>query len=182
LGQKAVSAIRYIALFAVALFACDKRFERSTEGGGAPSPVAILPPVPPAAPWSAMPVDTFADAGAIDSRTAYEQSVQYEASGQLWMARLVLESQALSPSGTRDEAELLLRICMRQPDDACVEACRKKLGRPPREADREEDNRKKLEPKVLDGKASKEEIRRLRAACAKQGDRMCVALCDAKLR
>ena len=39
-----------------------------------------------------------------------------------------------------------------------------------------------LEPKVLDGKASKEEIRLLRTVCKQDGDRMCVALCDAKLK
>jgi hypothetical protein len=42
--------------------------------------------------------------------------------------------------------------------------------------------RKILEPKVLDGKATKEEIRMLKLACEKQGDRMCVALCAAKLK
>lgn len=42
--------------------------------------------------------------------------------------------------------------------------------------------RKTLEPKVLDGKASREEIRLLRTICEKQGDRMCIALCDAKLK
>jgi hypothetical protein len=42
--------------------------------------------------------------------------------------------------------------------------------------------RKSLEPKVLDGKASREEIRLLKTICEKQGDRMCVALCDSKLR
>ena len=42
--------------------------------------------------------------------------------------------------------------------------------------------RKLLEPKVLDGKASREEVRVLRVVCEKQGDRMCVALCEAKLK
>lgn len=39
-----------------------------------------------------------------------------------------------------------------------------------------------LEPKVVDGKASKEEVRLLKTICKDQGDRMCVALCDAKLK
>lgn len=39
-----------------------------------------------------------------------------------------------------------------------------------------------LEPKVVDGKANKEEIRLLKTICKDQGDRMCVALCDAKLK
>jgi len=42
--------------------------------------------------------------------------------------------------------------------------------------------RKLLEPRVLDGRASREEIRMLRAACNAEADRMCVALCDAKLK
>lgn len=42
--------------------------------------------------------------------------------------------------------------------------------------------RKILEPKVLDGRATKDEIRMLKLACEKQGDRMCVALCAAKLK
>ena len=41
--------------------------------------------------------------------------------------------------------------------------------------------RKTLEPKVLDGKATREELRLLRTICDKQDDRMCVALCDSKL-
>ena len=39
-----------------------------------------------------------------------------------------------------------------------------------------------LEPKDLEGKASKEEIRLLKQVCQGQGDRMCIALCDAKLK
>lgn len=42
--------------------------------------------------------------------------------------------------------------------------------------------RKQLEPKVLDGKASREEIRLLETICEKQRDRMCVALCESKLK
>lgn len=42
--------------------------------------------------------------------------------------------------------------------------------------------RKILEPRVLDGKASREEIRLLKQVCKSQGDRMCVVLCDAKLK
>jgi hypothetical protein len=45
-----------------------------------------------------------------------------------------------------------------------------------------ENARKTLEPKVLDGKASREEIRMLKTICQKQSDRMCMALCDAKLK
>ena len=42
--------------------------------------------------------------------------------------------------------------------------------------------RKALEPKVLDGKASREEIRLLKNICESQGDRMCVVVCEAKLK
>jgi len=45
-----------------------------------------------------------------------------------------------------------------------------------------ESARKALEPKVLDGRASREEIRLLKTICEKEGDRMCIALCDAKLK
>lgn len=45
-----------------------------------------------------------------------------------------------------------------------------------------ESARKALEPKVLDGRASREEIRLLKSICDKQADRMCIALCDAKLK
>lgn len=39
-----------------------------------------------------------------------------------------------------------------------------------------------LEPKVVDGRASNEEVRLLKTICKEQGDRMCVALCDTKLK
>jgi len=42
--------------------------------------------------------------------------------------------------------------------------------------------RKSLEPKVLDGKASREEVRLLETICERQHDRMCVALCESKLK
>ncbi|MDB4945528.1 MAG: hypothetical protein JWP97_5062 [Labilithrix sp.] len=42
--------------------------------------------------------------------------------------------------------------------------------------------RKRLEPRVLAGTASTEETRLLRIACSAQNDKMCVALCDAKMK
>jgi hypothetical protein len=42
--------------------------------------------------------------------------------------------------------------------------------------------RKLIEPSVLDNTASAEQIGLLRSVCAAQRDRMCVALCDAKLK
>ena len=184
-----------------------------------PSPPADDPPpviasatatVPPVA-FSGAPVSTFADAGAIDGKTPYEQARAYEAGGQYWLARLVLEKKALGSDGTKAEIELLAHLCHQQGDDACVADCSKRLGKklkfdggPPRaplpsgehkepdsDAARARDHllkrqfdeaRKILEPKVLDGKASKEEIRLLKSVCKEQGDRMCVALCDAKLK
>jgi hypothetical protein len=48
--------------------------------------------------------------------------------------------------------------------------------------DRLQEAHKILEPKVLDGRASREETRMLRTICNKEGNRMCVALCDSKLK
>ena len=174
--------------------------------------------VPPASPLNATPVAQFADAGNIDGQPPFEQARFYEANGQLWMARLVLERKALGSDATTDETELLAKVCMQQNDESCVEQCGKKLGRkikftatapkdtgPPaasasvgsehKEPETDlsrardlvlkndyENARKTLEPKVLDGKASREEVRMLKTICQKQSDRMCMALCDAKLK
>jgi hypothetical protein len=182
---------------------------------------SVRAPVPPAAPFNATPVAQFADAGNLDTASPYEQARVFEGNGQIWMARLVLERQALGPDATRDETELLVKICQQQGDQACLDACGKKLGRkiksdggapsaspsgststgsamlgqqhqePDSELARARDlvlkmqyepARKTLEPKVLDGKASREEIRMLKTICEKQGDRMCVALCESKLK
>lgn len=167
--------------------------------------------VPPVAPTvSGTPVAAFVDAGP-EGKTAYEQARAYEANGQLWLARLVLEKKALSEDGTKQEAELLASICHQQGDEACLEACGQKLGRkikfdggvakhgfdagPHSEPDTDlararnhvlknelKEARHILDPKVTDGKASKEEIRLLKSVCQQQGDRMCIALCDAKLK
>lgn len=183
-----------------------------------PPPTTISsapPPVPPAASFNATPAAQFADAAPTSGLTPLEQARSYRASGQLWMARLHLETRALSASGTKEEAELLLDICMEQRDEACVEKCGEKLhrkikfdagGPPPPPASvtnapehREPDtdlarardlllkgqfgpSRKLLEPKVLDGTASREEVRLLKTICEREGDRMCVALCNTKLK
>jgi hypothetical protein len=174
--------------------------------------------VPPAAPFNATPVAQFADAGDLDTQPPYEQAKVFEANGQIWMARLVLERKALGSDATKDETELLVKICQQQGDTTCLDACGRKLGRkikydagapsapsgsagsavvgqqhqePDSELARARDlvlkmqyepARKTLEPKVLDGKASREEIRMLKTICEKQGDRMCVALCESKLK
>lgn len=173
--------------------------------------VPVEAPVPPAAPFNATPVSAFADAADLDAKPPLERARIYAESGQLWLARLLIEKQALAPDGTREEAELLARICAQQGDAACVDACGDKLGRKltidagarapgERPAEHREpvgalaqardlvlkknydEARKLLEPKVLDGKASKEEIRLLKTICTEQADRMCVALCTTKLR
>lgn len=64
----------------------------------------------------------------------------------------------------------------KEPENDAAKARDLFLKKKPKEA------RDILEPKVVDGKASKEEIRLLKTICKDQGDRMCVALCDAKLK
>lgn len=191
--------------------------------GSPPEGDAALPGVPevvpPAAPFNATPVAQLAEAGNLEGQSPFQQATYYEANGQLWMARLVLERQALSADATKAETELLVKVCQQQGDEACVAACGAKLGRKikmdggvssaigdagkpgavtgqeHKEPDTElarardlvlklqfEDARKVLEPKVLDGKASREEIRMLKTICEKQRDRMCVALCESKLK
>jgi hypothetical protein len=219
-----VAGVSLVALVAPA--ACKPK-EPPPEAHDA-APVVTAPEVvPPAAPFNATPVAQFADAGNLDTQPPYEQAKVFEANGQIWMARLVLERKALGSDATKDETELLVKICQQQGDAACLDACGKKLGRkikydagaPPsgagaaaggggpagggttaagpehKEPDSElarardlvlkmqyEPARKQLEPKVLDGKASREEIRMLKTICEKQGDRMCAALCESKLK
>jgi hypothetical protein len=167
------------------------------------------PPVPPV--QNATPVEAFADASFDpEGKSPFEQAQGYEASGQLWVARLLIEKKALSPEGTKAEAELLARICEAQGDAACLADCGAKLGRkikltgaPQGEATASpqgEDTsdlgrarelfkkkqlgpaRKILEPKVLGPDPEPGEVVLLRTICAAQKDRVCVALCDAKLK
>lgn len=157
----------------------------------------------------AQPVTAFSDAGAPDDKSPYEQAKEYHARGQNWVARLLVEKQALSPAGTKDEAELLLEICKAQGDAACVQECAHKLGRKiafdggvapgpaisnehPQETPfskaRDLHLKKKLkearailEPRVIDGKAAPEETKLLLQICTTQNDKMCVALCKKQL-
>jgi hypothetical protein len=210
-----LALIASLTLTGLELLACDRKQNGdSAPPDGAPIPIATTREVvPPVASFNATPVAEFADAGNLDTQPPYEQAKVFHAQGQLWMARLVLERKALGSDATKEETELLVRICQEQVDAACVDACAKKLGRkikmqdggtpaiasasavehkePDTELARARDlvlkmqyepARKTLEPKVLDGKASREEIRMLRTVCEKQGDRMCVALCDSKLK
>ena len=195
-----------------ALTACPKP-QKDDPPPPPPLPVSSVDVVPPAAPFNATPVADFADAGNLDGQTPYEQAKAYHAQGQLWMARLVLERKALGADATKDETELLVKICQDQQDEKCVDACAKKLGHKIKMLDggasasaksaapehKEPDSdlarardlvlkgqldpaRKTLEPRVLDGKASREEVRLLKTVCEQQRDRMCVALCDSKLK
>jgi hypothetical protein len=214
-------AVSFVVLAVVALGACKPKDPPpdATEPRDAAVTTASGVPehVPPAAPFNATPVAQFADAGTLEGKSPFEQATFYEGNGQLWMARLVLEQQALGPGATKQETELLAKICQQQGDAACLDSCSTKLGRklkldagaasadagrpgavtgqehkePDTELARSRDlvlkkqfdqARKSLEPKVLDGKASREEIRLLKTICETQADRMCVALCDSKLK
>jgi hypothetical protein len=214
LCRRALLAVLLLPL--LLLSACSRKAP-SNDGAPAPSSSSFsATAVPPVAPISDF-LDATAPAPAPDGQTPYEQARAHEANGQYWLARLMIEKKALSADGTKDEVELLARICQVQGDEACVDECGKKLGRKltmdaglrraavvaqppsadvrPREPENDfararqlllegkyKDARKILEPKVLDGKASAEEIRMLKAVCKEEGDRMCMALCDAKLK
>ncbi len=88
--------------------------------------------VPPAATLSAASESSAQLNGVAENGSPIEQARAYEASGQVWMARLVLEQSALSPSGTKEEVETLARLCQAQSDAPCLNACSKKLGHPPK--------------------------------------------------
>jgi hypothetical protein len=209
------SHLSALSMVALAVVASSCKPKEDSEPRPAPVVTASVPEVvPPAAPFNATPVAQYADAGNLDTQSPYEQAKVFEGNGQIWMARLVLERQALGSDATKEETELLVKICQQQNDQACLDACGKKLnrkiksdggapagkaaataGQEHQEPDTElarardlvlkmqyEPARKSLEPKVLDGKASREEIRMLKTICEKQGDRMCVALCESKLK
>lgn len=204
-----------LPVVAAASFGCSKKGsgDRPAPAQSAPATTqgAAGPATVPPVLLSAAPVAEFSDAASAGGKPPYEQAVAYEANGQLWLARLVLERKALGPDGTPREVELLAGICQEQGDEICVDACSARLGRkleldagvgrrrvaatgeheePSSDAARARDlilahrpvdARKLLEAKVIDGRASKEEVRLLKTACQEQGDRMCIALCDAKL-
>ncbi len=197
-----------ILVLSLVLASCQLFDKKKPDDDPAP-PVTSAPTVPPQT-YNATPVSSFAEAG-LEGKSPLEQARAYDSTGQLWLARLVLEPKALGDDGTKEEAELLGSICARQGDADCVEKASRKAGHkiafdagPPQKIDpglhTEPDNdaakaramafkgdlagaHKLLEPKVLAGKASKEEIRMLRTVCEREGDqKMCVALCDAKLK
>ena len=208
-GRKLVTASPLLLVLSSMPAACSKKPAPPDESPAPPIATATAT-VPPVA-FSGSPVADFADAGPMEGQTPYAQARAYEAGGQYWLARLVLEKKALGSEGTKEEIELLALICHRQDDQSCVDECSERLGKKlkfdagaPRlpldagehkEPDtdfvrarahllghRLKEAREILEPKIIDGKASKEEIRLLKSICKEQGDRMCVALCDAKLK
>lgn len=173
-----------------------------------PPPIpSATTPVP-----QAMPVGDFdAAMEPLDGKTPLESARILEGRGQDWMAQMTLEKKAFGPDGTKAEVEFLAYICNKRDDEECLKKCELKLGKKlhfdggtPRVFDAGRDPnevksdvvkardfilkkewdsaRPLLEPRVLEGKASKEEIRLLKQVCQGQGDRMCVALCDAKLK
>ena len=163
-------------------------------------------------PPPAMPIAEFdASIEALEGKTPLESAHIYVDRGQFWMAQMSLEKKALGPSGTKAEAEYLGYICFMRDEPDCIAKCEAKLGKklkfdggvaaapasarvheePKNDlADARDHVLKKeykeahdiLMPKVVDGKASKEEIRVLKQACQGEGDRVCIALCDAKLK
>lgn len=212
-GGRALAAASplLLVLASMATSACSKKAPPLPEEAPPPAIATATTTVPPVA-FSGTPVTEFTDAGEpADGQTPYAQARAYEANGQYWLARLVLEKKALGDEGTKAEIELLALICHHQDDSSCIDECSARLGkklafdagapRPSLDAavheepdtdfvrarahllgGRLKEARAILEPKVIDGKASKEESRLLKSVCKEQGDRMCVALCDAKLK
>lgn len=157
------------------------------------------------------PLKEFADAAAVDGKPPLERARFFYNDGQYWLARLVIEPTALSADSPKEEAELLAKICQAQEDTACLDKCSKKLGRKitltdagikeagvaPEHSEPDNDFTKAralqlkgkaadaraiLEPKVLGGSSSPEETRLLREICKGQRDKMCMAVCDSKLK
>lgn len=202
------STFSFAAIFAGGLVAQDcKSGSKKPEETPPPPVTSATVPVPPALPVA----DFDASMEALEGKTALESARIYEGRGQDWMAQMSLEKKAFGPDGTKAEIEFLAHICHKREDDDCVKKCEMKLGKKlhfdggapkPIDAGRDpkehtsdfakardfvlkkewDSARPLLEPKVIDGKASKEEIRLLKQVCQGQGDRMCVALCDAKLK
>jgi hypothetical protein len=179
--------------------ACSK-FRQTPSDSVADDPTpASAPEAPPATPSAAPPASSN-----IENQPPLVRARAYFANGQNWPARFTIEPQALSPSGTPEEIELLAQICNVQGDEECVDSCNAKLGRKGNsdrthgaasaattDLSRARDYVAKkqlrparaiLEPKVLNDTASNDEIVLLKSICIKVADRMCTALCDAKLR
>lgn len=184
---------------------------KNTQNDPPPPSAASVDTTPPPTP-PAMPVAEFdASIEALEGKTPLESAHIYVDRGQYWMAQMSLEKKALGPSGTKAEAEYLGYICFMRDEPECITKCEAKIGKklkfdgglaaapasarvheePKNDLAAARDHVLKKEykeahellmPKVVDGKASKEEIRVLKQACQGEGDRVCIALCDAKLK
>jgi hypothetical protein len=204
------NAFSLAALFAGGILAQDCKPSAKKPPDDPPPP--LVPSTTATVPQAMPVADFDASMEALEGKTPLESARIYEARGQDWMAQMSLEKKAFGPDGTKAEVEFLAYVCNKSDDDDCLRKCDLKLGKrlqfdggPPRgpiDAGRDpkqavsdlakardlvlkkdwDQARALLEPRVLDGKASKEEIRLLKQACQGQGDRMCVALCDAKLK
>lgn len=199
-------SIAAISALTGTLYDCKSGSKKPEEPPPPPIP-STTPPVPPA-----LPIAEFdAAIEPLDGKSPLESARILEGRGQDWMAQMTLEKKAFGPDGTKPEIEFLAYICHKRDEADCMKKCELKLGKKlhfdggtPRafDAGRDPNEHKSdvtkardfilkkewdsarplLEPKVLEGKASKEEIRLLKQVCQGQGDRMCVALCDAKLK
>jgi hypothetical protein len=121
----------FAALDVFALGACDRVRRTVQMEDPAPPPPADTTPVPkPPVVLNATPASAFADA-APDPATGspYEQAVSYHSSGQVWLARLVLEKHALGSEAKARDTELLARLCAEQADEDCVHKCEARLGK-----------------------------------------------------
>ena len=114
---------KLVAILPLCLVACAKKAPPHDEPVPVVEPPATVPPVAPP-PGEALVTDAAPPIG-----PPYEQARAYVDSGQVWLARLVLERKALGSDGTKAELELLSQICEKQGDIACVSQCARKLGK-----------------------------------------------------
>lgn len=205
---RTVFSLAAITALGGSIYDCKPGSKKQVDEPPPPPPLPSTTTVPQAMPVG----DFDASMEPLDGKTPLESARILEGRGQDWMAQMTLEKKAFGPDGTKAEVEFLAYVCHKRDDEDCMKKCELKLGkklhfdggapRGPIDAGREPNDHKSdvvkardfvlkkewdsarplLEPKVLEGKASKEEIRLLKQVCQGQGDRMCVALCDAKLK
>ncbi len=173
----------------------------SVSQGSTPLPQQSAAPLT-ADPLVAVPLESLSEAGVMEGeKSPIDQAKQYDAEGRVWLARLVIEKKALGKEGKPDEIAFLKHLCEEQQDSDCIDACvLASGGKVKRSKDagakqttlgmaeelvkkgKNAQARKLLEPEVLSGSAPAEEIQFLKSICAKQKDKTCVALCEAKLK
>ena len=125
--MKLLSAIAIAAFLSSGALpqACERKIGEddgtaSNGSGGSAQPAIPLPP--PA--YSATPLSQFLPDGGDD---ALSQARRYQANGQLWLARLLIEPRVSADDAKPEEVLLLAHICDDQEDDACVAGCNAKL-------------------------------------------------------